>query len=95
MAGLWAVAAAVGSVGAMWLWRWKPVRITPGRASCPCDVPLPLVLEMLSVAIRQGTSISRALIVVGEIPSGDFGAGLRLPWCATRSPHHGRTDPRR
>lgn len=78
MAGLWAVAAAVGSVGAMWLWRWKPVRITPGRASCSCDVPLPLVLEMLSVAIRQGTSISRALIVVGEITSGDFGDGLRL-----------------
>lgn len=78
MDGLWAVVAAVGSVVAVWLWRWKPVRIPPDRASGPCGVPLPLVLEMLSVAIRQGTSVPRALIVVGDIASGDFGDGLRL-----------------
>ena len=45
--------------------------------------------EMLSVAIRQGASIPRALIAVGDIAAGDFGAGLRsageqlnrgIPW---------------
>ena len=41
------------------------------------ELPLPLVLEMLSVAIRQGSSIPRALIAVGDIAAGDFGAGLR------------------
>ena len=53
------------------------------------ELPLPLVLEMLSVAIRQGSSIPRALIAVGDIAAGDFGAGLRsageqlnrgIPW---------------
>lgn len=78
MGGLWAVVAAVGSVGAVWLWRWKPARVPPCCESYPCKVPLPLALEMLSVAIRQGTSISRALIVVGNIASGGFGDGLRL-----------------
>ena len=41
------------------------------------ELPLPLVLEMLSVAIRQGSSIPRALIAVGDIAAGEFGAGLR------------------
>lgn len=54
------------------------------RALRPCvrrtnagELPLPLILEMLSVAIRQGSSIPRALIAVGDIAAGEFGAGLR------------------
>ena len=40
------------------------------------ELPMPLVLEMLAVAIRRGASIPHALIVVGRIVGGDFGEGL-------------------
>ena len=82
MTGIWTLMAAVCAAEAMWLKQWRPVRV-------PADLAPPLVLEMLSVAIRQGSSIPRALIAVGDIAAGDFGAGLRsageqlnrgIPW---------------
>ena len=59
--------------------QWRPVRAPSDLASAERmrELPLPLILEMLSVAIRQGSSIPRALIAVGDIAAGEFGAGLR------------------
>ena len=78
MGGIWAIAAAVCAADAVWLHGWSPVRSPPDSSGRPCAMPLPLVLEMLGVAIRHGTSIPTALITVGDIASDEFGAGLRL-----------------
>ena len=91
MTGIWTLTAAVCAAEAMWLKQWRPVRVPADLAPAGRvrELPLPLVLEMLSVAIRQGSSIPRALIAVGDIAAGDFGAGLRsageqlnrgIPW---------------
>ena len=91
MTGIWTLMAAVCAAEAMWLKQWRPVRVPADLAPAGRvrELPLPLVLEMLSVAIRQGSSIPRALIAVGDIAAGDFGAGLRsageqlnrgIPW---------------
>lgn len=91
MTGLWMLTAAVCAAEAIWLKQWRPVRVPADLAPAGRvrELPLPLVLEMLSVAIRQGSSIPRALIAVGDIAAGDFGAGLRsageqlnrgIPW---------------
>lgn len=87
----WPMLAAVGAAGATWLYEWSPARNPPDSGAVrSCDLPLPLILEMLSVAIRQGASIPRALIAVGNIVEGEFGGGLRsagerlnsgMPWC--------------
>lgn len=79
MTGIWTLTAAVCAAEAMWLKQWRPVRVPADLAPAERmrELPLPLVLEMLSVAIRQGSSIPRALIVVGDIAAGEFGAGLR------------------
>ena len=79
MTGLWMLTAAVCAAEAMWLKQWRPVRVPADLAPAGRvrELPLPLVLEMLSVAIRQGSSIPRALIAVGDIAAGEFGAGLR------------------
>ena len=79
MTGLWMLTAAVCAAEAIWLKQWRPVRAPSDLAPAGRvrELPLPLVLEMLSVAIRQGASTSRALIAVGDIAAGDFGAGLR------------------
>ena len=86
----WPMLAAVGAAGATWLYEWSPARNPPDSGAVrSCDLPLPLILEMLSVAIRQGASIPRALIAVGNIVEGEFGGGLRsagerlnsgMPW---------------
>ena len=74
----WPMLAAVGAAGATWLYEWSPARNPPDSGAVrSCDLPLPLILEMLSVAIRQGASIPRALIAVGNIVEGEFGGGLR------------------
>ena len=79
MTGLWMLTAVVCAAEAIWLKQWRPVRVPSDLA--PVErmrgLPLPLILEMLSVAIRQGSSIPRALIAVGDIAAGEFGAGLR------------------
>ena len=78
MTGIWTLTAAVCAAEAMWLKQWRPVRVPADLAPAGrVRTPLPLVLEMLSVAIRQGSSIPRALIAVGDIAAGEFGAGLR------------------
>lgn len=79
MTGLWMLTAAVCAAEAMWLKQWRPVRVPADLAPAGRvrELPMPLVLEMLSVAIRQGSSIPRALIAVGDIAAGEFGAGLR------------------
>ena len=86
----WPMLAAVGAAGATWLYEWSPARNPPDSGAVrSCDLPLPLILEMLSVAIRQGASIPRALITVGNIVEGEFGGELRsagerlnsgMPW---------------
>ena len=53
----------------------EPTRVLPGEEVAH-ELPMPLVLEMLAVAIRRGASIPHALIVVGRIVGGDFGEGL-------------------
>ena len=54
----WPMLAAVGAAGATWLYEWSPARNPPDSGAVrSCDLPLPLILEMLSVAIRQGASI--------------------------------------
>lgn len=60
MTGLWMLTAAVCAAEAMWLKQWRPVRVPADLAPAGRvrELPLPLVLEMLSVAIRQGSSIS-------------------------------------
>ena len=73
----WPMLAAVGAAGATWLYEWSPARNPPDSDVRSCNLPLPLILEMLSVAIRQGASIPRALITVGNIVEGEFGGGLR------------------
>ena len=71
----WPMLAAVGAAGATWLYEWSPARNPPDSGAVrSCDLPLPLILEMLSVAIRQGASIPRALIAVGNIVEGEFGS---------------------
>ena len=82
MTGIWTLMAAVCAAEAMWLKQWRPVRVPADLAPAGRvrELPLPLVLEMLSVAIRQGSSIPRALIAVGDIAAGEFGAGLRSAW---------------
>ena len=67
MTGIWTLMAAVCAAEAMWLKQWRPVRVPADLAPAGRvrELPLPLVLEMLSVAIRQGSSIPRALIAVG------------------------------
>lgn len=85
----WPMLAAVGAAVATWLYEWSPARNPPDSDVRSCNLPLPLILEMLSVAIRQGASIPRALITVGNIVEGEFGGGLRsagerlnsgMPW---------------
>ncbi len=76
-AWIWVLIASAFAAQAVWLRRWTPIREMPGVGERLQEVPLPLVLGMLSVAIRQGASISHALIVVGEIVSGKFGDGLQ------------------
>ena len=50
----WPMLAAVGAAGATWLYEWSPARNPPDSGAVrSCDLPLPLILEMLSVAIRQ------------------------------------------
>lgn len=71
----WAIASACCTSGAVWLWYWSPTRVLPGEEVAH-ELPMPLVLEMLAVAIRRGASIPHALIVVGRIVGGDFGEGL-------------------
>lgn len=56
MTGLWMLTAVACAAEAIWLKQWRPVRVPAdlepaGRVR---ELPLPLVLEMLSVAIRQG-----------------------------------------
>ena len=91
MTGIWTLTAAVCAAEAMWLKQWRPVRVPADLAPAGRvrELPLPLVLEMLSVAIRQGSSIPRALITVGNIVEGEFGGELRsagerlnsgMPW---------------
>ena len=72
MTGLWMLTAAVCAAEAIWLKQWRPVRAPSDLAPAGRvrELPLPLVLEMLSVAIRQGASTSRALIAVGDIAAG-------------------------
>ena len=79
MTGLWMLTAVVCAAEAIWLKQWRPVRVPSDLAPAERmrELPLPLILEMLSVAIRQGSSIPRALIAVGDIAAGEFGAGLR------------------
>ena len=79
MTGLWMLTAVVCAAEAIWLKQWRPVRAPSDLALAERmrELPLPLILEMLSVAIRQGSSIPRALIAVGDIVAGEFGAGLR------------------
>ena len=73
MAGLWMLTAVACAAEAIWLKQWRPVRAPSDLAPAERmrELPLPLILEMLSVAIRQGSSIPRALIVVGDIVSWD------------------------
>jgi len=77
MMGILMLIAAVCAAEAAWLWRWVPVRVPPEADSGMQELTLPLILEMVSVAIRQGSSIPHALIAVGGIVSGEFGDGLR------------------
>ena len=79
MTGLWMLTAVACAAEAIWLKQWRPVRAASDLAPAERmrELPLPLILEMLSVAIRQGASIPRALIAVGDIAAGEFGAGLR------------------
>lgn len=79
MTGLWMLTAVVCAAEAIWLKQWRPVRAPSDLAPAERmrELPLPLILEMLSVAIRQGSSIPRALIAVGDIAAGEFGVGLR------------------
>ena len=79
MTGLWMLTAVACAAEAIWLKQWRPVRAPSDLAPAERmrELPLPLILEMLSVAIRQGASIPRALIAVGDIAAGEFGAGLR------------------
>ena len=89
MTGLWMLTAAVCAAEAIWLKQWRPVRLPSDLAPAERmrELPLPLILEMLSVAIRQGSSIPRALIAVGDIAAGEFGAGLRsLRWNVWKQP---------
>lgn len=54
----WPMLAAVGAAGATWLYEWSPARNPPDSGAVrSCDLPLPLILEMLSVAIRQGRTV--------------------------------------
>lgn len=49
----WAIASACCTSGAVWLWYWSPTRVLPGEEVAH-ELPMPLVLEMLAVAIRRG-----------------------------------------
>ena len=87
----WPMLAAVGAAGATWLYEWSPARNPPDSGAVrSCDLPLPLILEMLSVAIRQGASIPRALIAVGNIVEGELCAVVRdafsSSWSSGSSP---------
>ena len=64
MTGLWMLTAAVCAAEAIWLKQWRPVRLPSDLAPAERmrELPLPLILEMLSVAIRQGSSIPLSLI---------------------------------
>ncbi|WP_137655623.1 type II secretion system F family protein [Bifidobacterium moukalabense] len=75
MLEFWMIAAACCTAGAVWLWCWNPARLSSDD-EVVSDPPIPLILEMLAVAIRQGASIPHALTAVGRIVGGDFGAGL-------------------
>ena len=80
----WPMLAAVGAAGATWLYEWSPARNPPDSGAVrSCDLPLLLILEMLSVAIRQGASIPRALIAVGNIVEGD---AFSSSWSSGSSP---------
>ncbi|WP_146192039.1 hypothetical protein [Bifidobacterium catulorum] len=58
----------------------------PGRPSCGTVPPVPLLLELVAVAVRQGSSIPRALAVIGEtllddgvtVEPDDDALGIRL-----------------
>lgn len=80
MTGIWTLMAAVCAAEAMWLKQWRPVRVPADLAPAGRvrELPLPLVLEMLSVAIRQGSSIPRALIAVGRYRCGRIRRGTTV-----------------
>lgn len=80
-------AAAAALCMAMSWWTWcKPVlcgvrRLTDGTAALAASVCAPsltLVLELIAVAVRQGTSIARSLEVIGGVIQGDLGRALAL-----------------
>ena len=54
MTGLWMLTAVACAAEAIWLKQWRPVRAPSGLASAERmrELPLPLILEMLSVAIE-------------------------------------------
>lgn len=56
MTGLWMLTAVAYAAEAIWLKQWRPVRAPSDLAPAERmrELPLPLILEMLSVAIRQG-----------------------------------------
>lgn len=68
-------------MSAAWLlWRW-PVARTCGQLRALEETPaaqpsLGVILEMMAVAMREGSSIPRALDVIGSIVSGRLGAGM-------------------
>lgn len=69
-------------MGVAWLlWRWPAGRVSEQLRSfdqTPAVQPsLGVILEMMAVAMREGTSIPRALEVIGSIVAGRLGAGMR------------------
>lgn len=69
-------------VAAAWLlWR-SPVERAEGQlraldATFAAEPSLGVILEMMAVAMREGSSIPHALGVIGSIVGGSLGAGLR------------------
>lgn len=73
--------AAAFSCASVLIWTWPSARRPPTQD--PSDIrlddeepSLTLVLEMIAVAVRQGSSIPRALESVGAVVSGELGRGL-------------------
>jgi len=54
MTGLWMLTAVVCAAEAIWLKQWRPVRVPSDLAPAERmrELPLPLILEMLSVPVR-------------------------------------------
>ena len=75
------VFAAVVAGLITWIALRRPERRVQGigalpRGADPVSPSLPLVLEMLIVAIRHGSSIPTALHTLGTLVGGPFGGGL-------------------